>query len=320
MVCRQVGDSARRVRIACPTGISKGGWGKGAGMSPRRSCALLGVVDSDTLRIEWEGRPRLVRLMDVCPEGARPGGERGPTAFGRKTRRYLKDVYLKGADSVELDGIHDTPMLSNSGKLLAYVFHGGQNINLRMVSEGWSPCFDKFGHPLRYCSEMYAAEQRACYEGRGVWGGLAGAGDYPELRRYWQLRAGQIESFRHARSMGEDVFCSRLHYREILRRAAAGARMDLFTDVASSFHLADGATLMQLGSPQLALCAYFPPGSRDLAGHVERCFIGPGKANYFYLSGALGLVHEQPQLVIEQLEQISACPPRTHPQPHPVEV
>jgi hypothetical protein len=211
-------------------------------------------------------------------------------------------------------------MLSNSGKLLAYIVHGGQNINLRMVSEGWSPCFDMYGHPLRYCSEMYEAEHRARFEGRGVWGGLGGAADYSELKQYWLLRAGQIEAFRHARSMGEDVLCSRLHHKEISRRAKGGARTDLFTDVASSFHLADGATLMQLGSPQLPICAYFPSGSRDLAGYVERCFVGHGKANYFYLSGNLSLVHDQPQILVERLEQISPSPPRTHLQPLPVEV
>jgi endonuclease YncB( thermonuclease family) len=289
-------------------------------MSPRRSCALLGVIDSDTLRVEWEGQPRLLRLMDVCPERARPGGARQPTAFGRKTLKYLKNVYLKDADSIEIETIRDEPLPSNSGKLLAYVFHAGENINERLVREGWSPCFDKYGYPLIYCTEMYEAEHRARYEGRGVWGGLGSVADYPTLKCYWLLRAGQVEAFRKARALGEDVFDTRLHYHDIRRRAEAGASINVFGDITRTYRMADGATIMQIGCPHQPFCAYFPRESRDLAGFIERCFVGHGKANYLYFDGELSLFQDQPQITIERLEQISACLPRSQAKNAPVEV
>ena len=275
----------------------------------RRSCPLLEIVDTDTLQIEWEGQPRPVRLMDVDPEHARPGGAKQPTEFGRRALRWAKEVVFKDAAEVIVEFPGEEVAYSNSGKLLAYASVGGDNANARLVREGWSPCFNKYGHPRIHRAEMEQAEQWARYEGRGVWGGRGGRGDYGALQAYWSLRAGQIEGCRHAVAMGEDVLGCRRDYRDIVARAKAGAAAWVFAESVRSFHMADGSTLIQLGSPYHPLSAFFPASAAAVAGFVEREHLGFGKPNYLYFNGTMSLAGEHPQIAVERLEQVSTCPP-----------
>ncbi|MBN2562982.1 MAG: thermonuclease family protein [Phycisphaerae bacterium] len=278
-------------------------------MELRRSCPLLGVVDSDILKVEWEGGPQLVRLMDVDPERAVPGGPKRTTDFGRRTLRWVKDVFLKEAGEVDLEFAGEEVALSNRGDLLAYVFVRGENYNVRLVREGWSPCFDKYGHPRIHREAMEQAELRARFEGRGVWGGRGGRGDYDALKAYWLLRAGQVDDYRHATAMGEDVLSCRLDYRDVVQRAKSGTDACVFADLSKAFHMADGSMLIQLGSPQQPLSAFFAPGAAAVAGFLEREFLGFGKPNYLYFHGTMGVAGEQPQITIDRLEQVAAFPP-----------
>ncbi|MEE8386842.1 MAG: thermonuclease family protein [Dehalococcoidia bacterium] len=278
----------------------------------RRSCSLLGVVDADTLRVEWEGHPRLVRLMDVDPERATPGGTKPTTDFGRRTLRWAKEVVFAQVTDVVLGFPGEEPQLSNSGKLLGYVFVGGENYNVRLIREGWSPCFTKYGNPRIFREEMEQAELQARLDGRGIWGGRGGRGDYHALKTYWLLRAGQVDACRHATATGEDILGCRLDYRDIVARAQSGTSGCVFSDLARAFHMADGSVMIQLGSPQNPLSAFFPPGARDLAGFLQREFLGFGKPNYLFFHGRLSMVGEQPQITIEMLEQVSTCPLRNN--------
>lgn len=280
-------------------------------MHLRQSCPFLGVVDSDTLRVEWEGQPRLLRLMDVDPERALPGGSVPATEFGRRTMQWLRGTVFEPVQDVTLEFPRDTPATSNSGKLLGYVSVAGENVNVRLVREGWSPCFDKYGHPRIYREEMERAELWARLEGRGVWGGCGGRGDYHALRAYWRLRAGQVDGCRHAAAMGEDILGCRNDYDEIAARARAGTQACIFSDLVRPFHMADGSVLIQLGNPRRPLAAFFPPQAAALAAFLERAFLGFGKPNYLYLTGTVTLAGEHPQISIEIPEQVGTCAPRT---------
>ncbi|MFH1417839.1 MAG: thermonuclease family protein [Planctomycetota bacterium] len=281
-------------------------------MSLQRSCPFLGVLDSDSIRVEWEGQPRPVRLMDVNPERAAPAGAKSATEFGRRTLRWARETYFEDVGEVLLHFSLDKVMLSNSGKLLCYVFVRGENYNVRLVREGWSPCFEKYGYPLIHRAEMERAEFWARLEGRGIWGGLGGRGDYRVLKSHWQRRAGLVDCHRLASTMGEDIFSCRLHYDEIVGRARAGASATVFAELTRSFHLSDGAVLIQLGNPFQPCTAYFPPETRDLAGFIEREFLGFGNANYAYLTGHLALAEGRPQIVIDVPDQITTYPPCAH--------
>ncbi len=280
-------------------------------MSLQRACPFLGVLDSNSIRVEWEGQPRPVRLLDVDPEIGSFGGPRSATEFGRRTLHWARESYFKDVKDVVLEFPANDIMLSNSGRLLGYVFVNGDNYNVRLVREGWSPCFPKYGHPPIHREEMERAEQWARLEGRGIWGGLGGRGDYASLKSYWLLRAGQVACYRLATAMGEDILSCRFDYVDIVALARTKTRAQIFGDLTRSFHQSDGAILIQIGSPRQPLSALFPPTARALGAFVEREFVGPGKPNYIYVDGTLSLVGDSPQIVIEQLDQIATCPPNS---------
>ena len=278
-------------------------------MQLRRSCPLLEVSDTDTLSVEWGGQPRLVRLMDVDPERATPGGAKPTTEFGRRTLRWARDVFFKDVREVVLEFPDEDVALSNSGKLLCYVQADGEYYNVRLVRGGWSPNFNKYGRPRIHREEMGLAEFRARFEGRGIWGVRGGRGDYDALKAYWQLRAGLVDAYRHATTMGEDILSCRLDYHDIVARADSGTDACVFGDLTRAFHMSDGSVLIQIGSPQQPLSAFFPAGAARLAGFVEREFLGFGKPNYLHFHGAMTKAGEQPQITIELLEQLATCPP-----------
>jgi micrococcal nuclease len=246
--------------------------------------------------------------MDVSPERAAPGGPKQATHFGRQALAWARETYFKDHTEVDLEFPSDKPWHSNSGKLLAYAIAQGDNYNVRLVREGWSPCFEKYGLPRIHRAEMAGAELRARLEGRGIWGGLGGRGDYAALKAYWAQRAGQVESYRNALFMGEDILSTRMDGENILARAKAGAAATVFADVQRSCDVSDGSLLIQIGSPQLALCAHFPPSARSLAAFVEREYLGPFKSNYLFFTGQLSLAGPHPQIAIERPDQLSSWP------------
>jgi endonuclease YncB( thermonuclease family) len=279
-----------------------------AGMSKRRSCALTQPVDTHTYLIEWEGSPRRIRLMDVAPESATEASGRRPTNFGRQTLSWLRSEVLGEAREAEVE-LPAESVVSNSGCLLGHLFIRGANICVRMVREGWSPCFEKYGHPSSYCEELEDAERWAIREGLGIWGG-AHAETYWKRKRWWLLRAGQVERCRHAAAMGEDILDARLDYDEIVKRAAVNAPSVIFADATNLFPLADGASLVQLGNPSRPLCAFFPLSMRIFARYLARHHIGAGKQNYLYFNGPLSMEGDQPQILVEIPNVVATYPPR----------
>lgn len=279
-------------------------------MSLRRVCALLDVPETDTIVIQWDNRPQPLRLMDVLPEAATSASSQPPTRQGHETLTWLRDELLRGVREVQIEFPGTEPSLSNTGKLLGYARVGDELLNVRMVRTGRSPCFCKYGHPRCHREAMEGAEIWARREGLGIWGDAAARSRYEAVKNGWLLRAGQVEGYRRACDMGEDILDARLDYDDIVTRARAGMTASIFADFAHAFRLSDGSVLFQLGSPYQPLCALFPVEMRPWALFVERDRVGRGKANYLYLSGPLSYASDQPQMVINTPDQMSTWPPR----------
>lgn len=279
-------------------------------MSLRIVCALLDLPETDSLLVQWEGAPRQVRLMDVLPEPAGSDQVRSPTHLGRRTLRWAKEVLLENAAEVQIEFPSGHPEWSNSGRLLAYVHARGELYNARLVRDGRSPCFEKYGRPSIHRDAMERAELWARREGLGIWSDSGRRETYNRLKTWWRIRAGQIDDFRCLRAQGEDYFDCRLDYPSIVKHAKASATIVIFADLVRPFHLSDGSILIQLGSPQYPLSAYFPPSARSLALFVEREFVGEGQPNYVYFDAPLVMAGDQPQITVERFEQISTCPPK----------
>jgi micrococcal nuclease len=76
----------------------------------------------------------------------------------------------------------------NYGRLLAYVFVDGQNLNLDLVRQGLSPYYTKYGKSEKYDAEFRAAEKKARKEKLNIWGDPELTKKYLRLKSKWGQR------------------------------------------------------------------------------------------------------------------------------------
>ena len=122
---------------------------------------VVRVVDGDTIRVLYEGRDEPVRLLCIdTPERGESGFEEATEAM----RGLVEDreVVLEFERPGE-------PERDRYGRLLAYVFVDGRNVNVEMVRLGWTPFWTKYGEG-RLAAEFREAETEAKAENRGLWG------------------------------------------------------------------------------------------------------------------------------------------------------
>jgi micrococcal nuclease len=120
-------------------------------------CDVTHVTDGDTLNVRCAGRKERVRMLQIdTPERESPLYEEAGDAL---------EALIAGR-SVELElGPEER---DDHGRLLAYVFADGANLNLAMIAHGWSPYFDRYGAGA-YPSEFAAAERVAREARLGIW-------------------------------------------------------------------------------------------------------------------------------------------------------
>lgn len=101
------------------------------------ACRLVRVIDGDTIEVDCEGDRERVRLLRIdTPERGEPGFAQARDALEA----------LIGAGPVELEfEIPGEIARDKYERLLAYVRVGGENLNVAMVAEGWSPFWTNFG-------------------------------------------------------------------------------------------------------------------------------------------------------------------------------
>lgn len=129
---------------------------------------LLYVIDGDTLKVDMNGKERSVRLLGIdAPESKM--NERvyeqaalagvSPESIvknGVAAREKMKTFVRKG-DALRLE--FDRSKYDKHGRLLAYVWRGGEMLNKRMLETGHArPMF--FGGNVKYKREMEEAYSR----------------------------------------------------------------------------------------------------------------------------------------------------------------
>ena len=113
---------------------------------------VVSVVDGDTIRVLYEGRDEPVRRLCIdTPERGEPGFEEATGA----TRSLVegREVVLEFAEP-------GRPERDRYGRLLAYVFVDGRNVNVEMVRLGLTPFWTKYGRG-RYAEDFERAEAEA---------------------------------------------------------------------------------------------------------------------------------------------------------------
>jgi len=118
----------------------------------RHPCQLVKVLDGDTIVVRWRGRIEHLRLLRInTPERGQPGYE-GSAGFLRN---------LLSGKRIEFQFEEPTnPARDKYGRLLAYVFADGENVNVEMVRVGWSPFWTKYGRG-KYADAFEKAQSEA---------------------------------------------------------------------------------------------------------------------------------------------------------------
>jgi micrococcal nuclease len=129
------------------------------------------VVDGDTLRLTDGRRVRLVQID--APEV----DER--ECYGADATAALLRLAPAGTEvTLVRDPVLDAT--DRFDRLLRYVFAGGRNLNVELVSEGAAAPYFFGGGRGRYAARLLAAAEEAREDGAGLWGACPGAALDPE--------------------------------------------------------------------------------------------------------------------------------------------
>jgi micrococcal nuclease len=132
--------------------------------------SLVRVVDGDTILVRMpNGRREWVRYTGIdTPELAREGEPAEP--FAEEATARNSELLGPGPLHLELD----VEERDRHGRLLAYVWAGGEMVNLRLVREGYAVVLT-IAPNVRYTEKFMDSQMKARLEGLGLWS-LVGTG------------------------------------------------------------------------------------------------------------------------------------------------
>ena len=143
---------------------------------------VVRVVDGDTIVIKFNGKYEKVRMLCVnTPESVHPDKKQN-IPMGKVASKYTQKKLI--GKSVDLE-FEIKKLRGNYGRLLAYVFVDGQNLNLDLVRQGLSPYYTKYGKSEKYDAEFRAAEKQARKEKLNIWGDPELTKKYLRLKSKW---------------------------------------------------------------------------------------------------------------------------------------
>lgn len=130
---------------------------------------VIHVVDGDTIDIICHGKKERIRMLCVdTPESVHPDQSRN-TPMGKKASGFTK-ARLYGK---YIDLEFESKTRGKYGRLLAYIIVDGENFNVELVREGWSPYYTKYGNSEKHHHEFTAAEKAAREARLNIWAQLS---------------------------------------------------------------------------------------------------------------------------------------------------
>jgi micrococcal nuclease len=143
---------------------------------------VVRVVDGDTIVVKYGGKYEKVRLLCVnTPESVHPD-EKQNIPMGKVASRYTQKKLIGKSVNLEFE---IKKLRGNYGRLLAYVFVDGNNLNLDLVRQGLSPYYTKYGKSEKYDAGFRAAEKQARKEKLNIWGDPELTKKYLRLKSKW---------------------------------------------------------------------------------------------------------------------------------------
>jgi len=155
-----VASDPAAVGLSCAPGAAPRDWERVAEEEFIGPCAVRAVIDGDTLDVVCDGERQRVRLLRIdTPEREEPG-------YAAATRA-LRRLVAAGELHLVLE-VAGEPVRDRHGRLLAYAYARGRNLNIELVRLGWSPFDPRFGEG-RFARAFEAAEREARAAARGLW-------------------------------------------------------------------------------------------------------------------------------------------------------
>ena len=291
------------------------------------------VTDGDTINVDLDGQTEKLRLACVDTEESLASGatpDKPVTEAGKQASAMAKNYFATpggGLTQVTLE--FDTAdsvaeclkkHRDNFGRLLCYVHKGAENYNLKLVLEGWSPYFEKYGRSRLYHEVLSEAEAEAQAHNRVIWDPATNSSGptrpYDILRPWWSFRGALVEDYRRALASGAaaGVLSVRLDYQALLTAAEGNSAVTVLCDVQQGIqHWVGGGAVIWAGSPEHKFNLWIPDVETDVAQRIVRLvqlrYAGTGRRNYVYVSGAGEMFGNTPQIVLTSPDQLSDFPP-----------
>jgi endonuclease YncB( thermonuclease family) len=288
---------------------------------------VVKVVDGDTLHVNLSGKVERIRLTNVDTEESLPGGDKPVTDIGIRTSQMAKEYFhvVQGGDDVVVDIEFDTDdpaedclkiHRDNFGRILCYIFKNNENYNLKLIKEGWSPYFEKYGRARVYDTESTNAERLAQSKNLLIWNNTENEsghtrGNYSELKNWWNTRALIVEDYRN-HGNGAGVLSVRLDYEKIVAAAEREDQVSILCDLQGGINKwTDDAALIFAGSQFHKFNLWIPDRTQESAieiiNLITKRYLEKG-TGYAYVKGKVTKFNNVPQIVLTSISQLSDFP------------
>lgn len=278
---------------------------------------LIRVIDGDTLLVKYNSAEYRVRIQNIDTEESnviynrdgKPIGKR-VTAFGVETKKFAQQ-YWSAHKSVILEFENCSvpeECLRNPdfyGRLIAHAFSPvGDFYSYRLIQEGFSPYFNKYGNSRTYHEQFKSAQQYAFQAKLGIWSspGTAPWMRYLSLLKWWNERSSKVDEFRVLEKQTEIL---------------DGACDNGCSLMAARKEPTPPYTYVVFGDFQRGIDALYPAGAAYKLGTKKNpitvwcddnliinqieSYSGSFKQNYLYVRGALAFYRGYPQLHVVEV-------------------
>ncbi|MGI0484965.1 thermonuclease family protein [Pantanalinema rosaneae CENA516] len=297
---------------------------------------LIKVIDGDTIKILLNNEQESIRFVCLDTEESQTGGDKPVTKAGQLASKWAKQYFAtneqglpNGDVRVHLEFDTNDPVQvclnkhrDNYGRLLCYVYKAGEleNSNVRIVREGWSPYFVKYGRSRLYHRQFVEAEVEAQSKGLAIWNPNTNADgdrrDYTTLLPWWSLRDSVVQDYRYL-GIQAGALSVRLDYDHLMEAARTGNEVTVFCDLQSGINQWTGnGALIYAGSTFQKFNLWIPdkdsPVAQTILRLIKTRYANLGRG-YVYVSGSASLyplrTDGKPQIVITQVKQLADFPP-----------
>jgi micrococcal nuclease len=288
------------------------------------------VVDGDTVAVTIDGRQEKLRLSNLDTEESNHGSDKPVTPWGKKAKERATQLLPPGT-AVTLEFAGTEPLedclrryRDNFGRLLVWLYHDDQDFQERMIGEGYSPYFSKYGyadfdsHHDRYL----AAERTAQTAHVGVWDQVGVNGseqrNYALLGVWWTLRAELITAYRGFRAGQPRLLNSRRDYADLEELAGRREEATVFTELRTYTPIGQNKAIVDIGSKAQPFKLFLPDVEGEEGQRLLRLLDGRYipkddhhvRRSYGYVRGRLQLFRDEPEVVVTSAHQITDAPPR----------